>query len=172
MDTYGNIEFQSGKLLQNGRNFGIEVVNDATARNALTGVLDGTVIMTADDHALNIYNATSARWNKIRNFTVSEIMSPTTDPTQLYVSDVRAMLTDISNCNNFTLPPSIPGAEFTFYKTTTAAFTITANTGDTIDGLAKFKNTTTEIYVTCILKCILSTKWVCIQYQGSWAASA
>ncbi len=173
MDTYGNIEFQSGKLLQNGKNFGIEVVANSAARNALTGVQDGTVVMTADDHVLNIYNATAARWNKIRNFTISEINSPLTDPTQLYISDTRAMFTDIQNCNNFNLPPAIIGCEFTFYKTKTATFMISANAGDTIDGFAKFKNTSTEIYVSCLLKCIVANKWIVVQKQGSnWVAAA
>lgn len=167
MDTYGDIEFQSGKLLQNGKNFGIEVVANSTVRNALTGVEDGTVIMTADDHVLNIYNSTANRWNKIRNFTVSEVNSPTGDPTQLYVSDVRSMLTDINNCSNFLLPQAIVGYEFTFYKTKSSTFTITANGTDKIDNYTKFQNASTEIYISCRIKCITANKWLVVASQGS-----
>ncbi len=173
MDTYGNIELQSGRILKDGLNFGIEIVADVAARNALTGVIDGTVVMTKDDHILNIYNATSGRWNKMRNFSISEVHSPTTDPTTLYPSDCRAMFTDIANCNTFNLPPALPGYEFMFYKTTTAAFTIIANGSNTIDGFARYKNTTSEIYVSCLLKCIIATKWTVLQSQGlSWVAAA
>lgn len=172
MDTYGDIEFQSGKLLQNGRNFGIEVVDDTAERDSLTDVVDGTIVMTADDHVLNIYNSTAGRWNKIRNFTVSEINSPTSDPTQLYVSDNRSMLTDINDCNNFTLPQAIIGLEITFYKTKTATFTITANGADKIDGYSKYVNASTELYVSCMLKCVAANKWIVVTKQGAnWAAT-
>ncbi|RLC22288.1 MAG: hypothetical protein DRI57_00255 [Deltaproteobacteria bacterium] len=167
MDTYGDIEFQSGKLLQNGKNFGIEVVDNSATRDALIGVEDGTVIMTADDHVLNIYNSTSNRWNKIRNFTVAEVNSPTSDPTQLYVSDVRSMLTDINNCNTFLLPQAIVGYEFTFYKTKTVTFRITANGTDTIDNYTHFQNASTEIYVSTLIKCVTANKWIIVNQQGS-----
>jgi len=171
MDTYGDIEFQSGKLLQNGKNFGIEVVDNSAVRDALTNLEDGTVIMTADDHVLNIYNSTADRWNKIRNYTVAEINSPTSDPTQLYVSDVRSMLTDINNCNNFLLPQAIVGYEFTFYKSKTSTFTITANGADVIDGYSKFRNTSSEIYVSCTIKCVTANKWIVVTQQGAnWAS--
>jgi len=172
MDTYGDIEFQSGRLLQNGKNFGIEVVANSTERDNLIDVKDGTIIMTADDHVLNIYNSTANRWNKIRNFTVSEVNSPTSDPTQLYTSDNRSMLTDINNCNNFNLPQAVIGLELSFYKTQTTAYTITANGADKIDGYSKFRNSSTELYVSCLLKCISANKWIVVQEQGSgWVAT-
>jgi len=172
MDTYGDIEFQSGKLLHNGRNYGIEVVANSAERNSLTNVVDGTVVMTADDHVLNIYCSTTGRWNKMRNFTISEIHSPSSDPTQLHVSDTRSMFTDINNCNNFYLPNAIVGFEVSFYKTKTDNFNIRANGSDKIDNYTYFRNSSTEIYVSCLIKCIAPGTWIVVHQQGTnWSSS-
>jgi len=167
MDTYGDIEFQSGKLLKNGENFGIEIVANSIARNALANKFNGQVVMTQDDHVLNIYSTTSGRWNKIRNFSVSEIHSPSTDPTQLWNSDSRSMFTDINNCNNFNLPNAIPGLEFTFHKTKPSSFRIIANAGDKIDNYTYLRNLTDELYVSCFIKCIIPDQWIIIHKQGT-----
>jgi len=65
MKIYGNLDLRTGDLYEDAAKvYGISIVANDAARNALTDVEDGKLAVTLSDYTLNMYDTTSLLWKK------------------------------------------------------------------------------------------------------------
>jgi len=66
MKIYGNLDLRTGDLYEDDvKTYGIGAVNDDSARDNLSDIVDGQVVVTLHDYTLNMYDTTSQVWSKL-----------------------------------------------------------------------------------------------------------